>query len=414
MLKALVVDDEYLVRMGIRETIDWASHGIEIIGEADNGADGLSLAMQHKPDVIVTDIRMPYMNGIEFIEKIKENRLNAGIIVLSGYDEFQYAQAAIRHGASSYLLKPVDTDELAASVRAIGLEAQARLRDRDYYGQLKSELPAISRQFWLDLLHGRIRQEEEIAGKRQLLGLDMRPGYITAVVLEPKDKTASPSASGSALIEESTVGAELKAHSLHTEAVVPSGPGQWTVVLKVTDEWNETLGRIRAFGYGLASRAKQAGEPELASGIGRPATKLAELNASYGSAVEAVQKAAASIGGVWYAEDADEMATRREIRGALAYIRRHYAESITVEKVAAEVFVSPTHLMHLFRKELNKTFYECLTECRIEEAKLMLRDPRYRVYEVSDRVGFGDAKYFSQIFKKMTGMTPSEYARTEG
>jgi len=414
MLKALVVDDEYLVRMGIRETIDWASHGIEIVGEADNGADGLTLAMQYEPDVIVTDIRMPYMNGIEFIEKIKEYRLNAGIIVLSGYDEFQYAQAAIRHGASSYLLKPVDTDELAASVRAIGLEAQARLRDRDYYGQLKGELPAISRQFWLDLLHGRIRQEEEIASKRRLLGLEEQSEYAIAVVLKPKDRTASPSASGSALVEETVVDAELKAHSLQAEAIVPSGPGQWTVVLAASGEWTEMLGRIRAFGYGLTSRAKQAGEPELAIGIGKPAETSGQLNVSYGSAVEAVQRAASSVGGVWYAEDVGEMATRREIRGALAYIRRHYADSITVEKVAAEVFVSPTHLMHLFRKELNKTFYECLTECRIEEAKLMLRDPRYRVYEVSDRVGFGDAKYFSQIFKKMTGMTPSEYARTEG
>jgi len=414
MLKALVVDDEYLVRMGIRETIDWASHGIEIVGEADNGADGLTLAMQYEPDVIVTDIRMPYMNGIEFIEKIKEYRLNAGIIVLSGYDEFQYAQAAIRHGASSYLLKPVDTDELAASVRAIGLEAQARLRDRDYYGQLKSELPAISRQFWLDLLHGRIRQEEEIASKRRLLGLEEQSEYAIAVVLEPKDRASSPSASGSPLVGEAVVDAELKAHSLQAEAIVPSGPGQWTAVLAASGEWSETLGRIRAFGYGLAARAKQAGEPELAVGIGKPAETSGQLNVSYGSAVEAVSRAASSVGGVWYAEDVGEMATRREIRGALAYIRRHYADSITVEKVAAEVFVSPTHLMHLFRKELNKTFYECLTECRIEEAKLMLRDPRYRVYEVSDRVGFGDAKYFSQIFKKMTGMTPSEYARTEG
>lgn len=69
MLKALVVDDEYLVRMGITQTIDWAEYNVEIIGEASNGEEGLELALLHRPDVIITDIRMPYMNGLELIEK---------------------------------------------------------------------------------------------------------------------------------------------------------------------------------------------------------------------------------------------------------------------------------------------------------------------------------------------------------
>lgn len=115
-----------------------------------------------------------------------------------------------------------------------------------------------------------------------------------------------------------------------------------------------------------------------------------------------------------YAEEEAGARCRREIRDALAFIREHYAGNITVEMVAAAVFVSPTHLMHLFRKDLNKTFYECLTEYRIEEAKRMLRNPKYRVYEVGNQVGFTDSKYFSQIFKKMTGIPPSEYAKTYG
>jgi len=422
MLKALVVDDEYLVRMGIRETIDWSAHGVEIVGEADNGEDGLALALQHEPDVIVTDVRMPFMNGLELIEKIKEHRLNAGIIVLSGYDEFQYAQAALRLGASSYLLKPVDTDELAASVRKLGLEAQARLAERALLGQLKNELPAIAAQFWLDLLQGRLQDEAEIASKRAMLDIGQTHGQTpdqppdqplqphAAIVLENKARTAAPA---NEWLTEPIIADELKAHSLRAAAIIRTGPAQWTLVLPAAQLWSVELSRIRAFGYDLLARAKQAGT-DIAVGIGIPAGTLAELKASYEAANAAVQRAAASLGGVWYALDEAEAGMRREIREALAYIRQHYASNITVENVASEVFVSPTHLMHLFRKALDKTFYECLTEYRIEEAKRMLRDPKYRVYEVSGRVGFGDAKYFSQIFKKMTGMTPSEYAKTEG
>lgn len=122
MLKALIVDDEYLVRMGITQTIDWAEYNVEIIGEASNGEEGLELALQHRPDVIITDIRMPYMNGLELIEKIREQDMLVGIVVLSGYDEFQYAQAALRYGASTYLLKPINIEELADTVRSVGDE----------------------------------------------------------------------------------------------------------------------------------------------------------------------------------------------------------------------------------------------------------------------------------------------------
>lgn len=415
MLKALIVDDEYLVRMGIRETIEWSAHNIEIVGEADNGEDGLSLALQHEPDVIVTDIRMPYMNGLELIAKVKEHRLNASIIVLSGYDEFQYAQAAIRYGASSYLLKPVDTDELAASVRQLGLEARDRLAKQAVLGSLTNELPAIGKQFWLDLLHGRLTDETEIEKKRELLGYARDAnGLYASIVMTYTSSEEYAGAVPDKWLTEDTIESILKTHSLKYSAILQASPNSWCLVLPVEGEWRELLPTIRAFSYELVSQSKQLGCSQLSVGIGEPAERLSELSQSYEEAIISSIRASRSLGRVWYAKEEGDANTRKEVREALAYIRQHYASNITVEMVAAEVFVSPTHLMHLFRKNLDKTFYECLTDLRIEEAKRMLRDPKYRVYEVSERIGFGDAKYFSQIFKKMTGMTPSEYAKSYG
>lgn len=82
-----------------------------------------------------------------------------------------------------------------------------------------------------------------------------------------------------------------------------------------------------------------------------------------------------------------------------------------MESIAAALFISPSHLMHLFRDELHKTINECVTECRIQAAKTMLSNPRYKMVEISQKVGYKNEKYFTRVFKKATGMNPSEYAR---
>lgn len=415
MLKIIVVDDEYLVRMGIRQTIDWSELGVEIVGEADNGEDGLQLALHHKPDVIITDVRMPYMNGLEFIAKVKEHQLDAGIIVLSGYDEFQYAQSAMQHGASSYLLKPVDSGQLAKSVQETGQEVLKRRTAEERLGFLNKEIGAISRQFWLDLLLAHTESDcEKLCHKTRLLGISPAEIFPATVMVITSAQVEEPKLSESfAALQELTVN-HLKAQSAVIFASLRMSDNQHALVLPLGNDMASSTARYRTFAIDLIGVAIKENRcfSELTIGIGSPALKWDELHMSYVAAASAAEKAAAGLTPVLLANEQAENNYRKEIRAALAYIRDRFAENITVEKVAAAVYVSPTHLMHLFRKELNKTFSECLTEYRIKMAKQMLRDPKYRVYEVGDLVGFGDSKYFSQVFKKMTGMPPSEYAKT--
>ncbi len=408
MLKTLVVDDEYLVRAGICQTIDWSERGVEIVGQADNGEDGLELALLHRPDVIITDIRMPYMNGLELIAKVKEHKLDSGIIVLSGYDEFQYAQTAMQYGASTYLLKPVDIEQLAEAVLKVGREARERQSASDKLDLLSRELGTIAGRFWLDLLLGELPDDEALREKLTLLRLDPSDLFpLAAVVVSAAkpDESATPELA-TALPQQ--IAHHLEAHSINALACQRTSPRQWTAVVSLGEDTDSAFSRIRSFGEELT---RDVGE--TAVGIGTPATRWEELRVSYESASSAADRAFSGHAQVLMAGERAEDGFRREIRAALAYIRTHYADNVTVEKVAAEVYVSPTHLMHLFRKELDKTFSECLTEYRIEMAKRMLRDPKYRVYEVGDLVGFGDSKYFSQVFKKMTGMPPSEYAKSQ-
>ncbi|MGO4347441.1 response regulator [Paenibacillus sp. MCAF9] len=415
MLKALIVDDEYLVRTGIRETIDWAEYGVEIIGDASNGVEGLELALLHQPDVIVTDVRMPYMNGLEFLEKIKEHNLHCGVIVLSGYDEFQYAQEALRHGAASYLLKPVNIDELAETVQQIGRQTIEKRANRMQFQKYKKEENAISSQFWLDLFYGRLSDTTLIQEKYDWLSIAIAPEdkLIAAVIsIIPDTVTAIDFVDQSkwSAIEQQ-IRQILNNHSVSTIAVLQSAPTEWTVIAASSLPITDFASTMYTFGYAVIKEIKDSAGFQLTVGFTEAADRYAGIHTAFVKAREAARKSISGLGGVLFESENERSGSRREVRDALAYIRLHFADNITADMVAEKVHVSPTHLMHLFRKDLNKTFYECLTEYRIDEAKRLLRYSSYRVYEVGLHVGFGDSKYFSQIFRKMTGMSPSEYAK---
>ncbi|MFC5404144.1 response regulator transcription factor [Cohnella soli] len=419
MLKALIVDDEYLVRTGIRETIDWADYGVEIIGDASNGLEGLDLALLHRPDIIVTDVRMPYMNGLEFLEKIKEHNLHCGVIVLSGYDEFQYAQEALRHGASNYLLKPVNIEELADAVVKVGMLTIAKETDRMQFQKLKEEENAISSQFWLDLFYGRISDPETIREKYDWLQISIPPEdklVVSVISVFPDALTATDLADSSkwSAIEQ-RIRQVANDHRLLAVAVSRSAATEWTLILDLNSKSppSDIVSTMYAFGHALVEELKGCSGLQATAGFSVASDPYAGIYAAVVKSREAARKSISGLGGVLFDSEEEKTGARREVRDALAYIRLHYADNITADRVAEQVHVSATHLMHLFRKDLNKTFYECLTEYRIDEAKRLLRHSSYRVYEVGLKVGFGDSKYFSQIFRKMTGMSPSEYAKNQ-
>jgi two-component system, response regulator YesN len=259
MIKSLIVDDEYLVRIGLRQTIPWSSLGIEVVAEAEDGQSGLELALEHRPDIIITDIKMPFMDGIEFMRRVRESGLDANFIVLSGYGDFEYAKGAIRYGAVEYLLKPVENEKIVDALQ----QSIQRLR-RD--------------QTVLDL------------GRRKLL--------------------------------------------------------------------SDLVGLLKA--------------------IRNKKTK----------------------------------ATVRLVEEAVAFLQCHFADNLTVNDIAVHLQISPYYLMHLFKEDLHVTLIDYLTSYRIEQAKRFLNTKNYKIYEVSQLVGYTDPRYFGQLFRKHTGMTPREYIKS--
>ncbi|MBB6672473.1 response regulator transcription factor [Cohnella nanjingensis] len=131
MYSTIVVDDEYYVRKGLIQLIDWEKSGFQVIGEAENGEDALALIRDRRPDLVVTDIRMPELDGIELIRTAADQKLDTEFMIVSGYNDFQYAQQALRHGASDYVLKPVDPDDATEALAKIRGKLEAKKRWRD-------------------------------------------------------------------------------------------------------------------------------------------------------------------------------------------------------------------------------------------------------------------------------------------
>lgn len=133
MYRVLLVEDEEIIRKGIRYSVPWEECGCSVVGEAENGAVGEEKIAELQPDIVITDITMPVKNGLEMIADTRE-KFNYIAIILTGYSEFEYAQQAIRNGVSDYVLKPLDMDEmrtaLEKAVRLAGASNSGRTRQR--------------------------------------------------------------------------------------------------------------------------------------------------------------------------------------------------------------------------------------------------------------------------------------------
>ena len=182
-----VIDDIEPVVDGICSKIDWSRHGIAVAGGALNGEDGLELIAEHKPDIIVTDIRMPVMNGLELAQEALKMCPRSKIILISGYHDFEYAQQALRLGVFDYIVKPFSLEEMEAIVLKAKeqlLQERNKFRDEQLLRQkVKESLPLLRQEYFNMILHHGT-SEERAAEKWKFLGIRMEMRPLIAMVVE--------------------------------------------------------------------------------------------------------------------------------------------------------------------------------------------------------------------------------------
>lgn len=146
MYTAVIIDDEAIIRSSLRTKLEHLFADIRIIGTADNGMEALTVCLEMRPDIIVTDIRMPHMDGIELLAKLKQTDCQAEVIIVSGFDDFTYARSAIRFGVSDYLLKPIKNEQLAETVTNVIAALDKRANERDERLKQKEAFKKIGRE----------------------------------------------------------------------------------------------------------------------------------------------------------------------------------------------------------------------------------------------------------------------------
>ena len=302
--RVFFVEDEIAIREGIRDNVDWNAHGFEFCGEAPDGEMALPLLYAAKPDVLITDIRMPFMDGLQLSQIVRDRLPATKIIILSGHDEFEYAQKAIKLGVFEYLLKPVSVQDLhlvlqkaAAELDQERGEQQALQKLRD---QVEENRAALRERLLLRLVTGDASPAEAIE-KSQLLGIDLvaRSYLVVGIRIEPSDRSEPLDLDSlqraqqlAALLVENNPDAFLLRKDLHELVLLLKGSSPENLY----EERDLLLERMR--------QAVRSAQCELIAGSGTPQKRITEICQSFLDAADNLEDAARgrkSAGGAGYA-----------------------------------------------------------------------------------------------------------------
>ena len=539
MLRTFLVEDEFVVRENIKKMIPWEQYGYELVGEAPDGEVALPMIRKLKPDLLITDIKMPFMDGLTLSKMVRKDFPGMKIVILSGYDDFNYAKQAIGIGVEDYLLKPITKNAFLERLTEIRNRWEQEKGQREYYEQFRREIQEYernsSRDFYEALISGSM-DTGEIYKKADQLGLDI-VAEVYNILLFTMD--AGRGVAGAS--EEYSEWEAQKREKMESFFV---------------DNPYAMLFRNNAFSYGVLVKEQRSSPGEntekcaafiqetLGSGcghnwflaVGQPVERLSSVKLSYHAAAKAFSRRYLYDGDILYYEeleqeekiqkndsrylkkidinvlnpailerflgsglldetedfvrdyfqaigheamesfvfrnyvilnirfsvlgflkklgceagdlenhDTEEILEERArsmesavkyaeeiikkavmlrdensgnknrsiLKSAIEYIDTHYMEeSLSLNTAAQVANISANHFSALFSQNMGQTFIEYLTSLRMRHARELLRCTGKRSSEIASEVGYKDAHYFSYLFKKTQGMTPSEYRKT--
>lgn len=419
MIRMLIIDDEYYIRLGIVHAFNWAEMNIEIIGDAEDGEEGLRLAIEKKPDLILLDICMPLLNGLELMQRLREEKLDCALIVLSGYDEFEYAQKSLQFGVLDYLLKPIDKNKLKETIQKACLTIRNKKSLQNYQSFALKEHSNIKNQFLQDLLLGNLTDEAVIRNKISCLQLPLLDGPYQLLCVQLDDFTTLENL---LTFQELHDLKELITDQLSSFFILGKSymgmlcslaANEWGGILSFTsassaEEQNQQL---RTSVEEFLASFEAATQYTLSISISSVSSQLHEIAALYQNARHANKKFIPKRNSVVWPSSNTGNEIRPEIQSVLNFVENHYKEPLTITQVADALYISPSYLMHLFKNNIGKTFSTFLLEYRMEKAKELFKNPNLKVQTVAAQVGYSDVKYFNKLFKKYTSLTPTEYIR---
>lgn len=517
--KVFLVEDEIVTREGIRDNVDWKANGFDYCGEAADGETALILLRTAKPDILITDIKMPFMDGLQLGKIVREHMPWIKIIILSGHDEFEYAKEAINIGVTEYLLKPITVQDMHKVLQKLGRQLDQERKEQENFqkmqGQLEENQALLRENLLLKVVTGAVNSTEAIE-KGQSLGLDLIARCYLIVILKFEIGDRS---------EQFDYDEYQKIQNI-VSGLVGNNPD----IFLIKKDWKELVllmkGNIPQYleeesGLLLGSIKKEVERTryQLTIGVGAQKDRIADIYQSFIEAFVTIQKAAdrgkeganqavekaellnvnksavetyLNCGVIEDFEDffngyiqplgetalksyliknylfmdvvvatarlvnelggdmdivipelnsiesilaniktiqqlKDEISTlmlnamtfrdsqtssqhKKVIRQAKDYIAQHYMEpDLSLYEIASLVNLSSSHFSMVFSQETCQTFKEYLTTTRMNKAKELLRTTSLSSNDISFQVGFNDPHYFSYVFKKNNGVSPTDF-----
>ena len=535
MYKILLVDDEILVRDAIRENIDWGKLDCELIGDCENGKQAVEFVKTHEVDIVLTDILMPYMDGMELSHFLHDNYPDVLIVIFSGFGEFEYAKKAIQYNVSEYMLKPVTAMELTKVIENMKEKLDSRKKEQrkmesltqvsqDYHKNAN-----VIRSKALDCLVKCTREVQVSLDELERMGITFQAASYRVAVFDidtysemyqmDMDKQQESALMAFVLFN---VGDEIVVQE-KAGVVYQEGNNRVCIIFagNRTKEFSESIHRIC---HEIQKKVKEVIGLETSIGIGSWVRSLYELIYSYRLAAKAIdyryllggnllfdmeekktdnsiflindletlteaiksgdrrhmeetlgqieteiksalveksyaciylQQVIRAIGNTCQSlsEEPEKIIAQREAllkavteqrtfsqaaalvekyaqevfdelqelnsssgqrQGMLAmdYIQKNYMDPcLSLNSICSYLNISTSYFSTIFKEMTGETFIEVLTRVRMEKAKELLENTTMKNYEIAEKVGFSDPHYFGISFKKITGKTPTEYAR---
>lgn len=395
MRKMIIADDESIIRNGLRKALNWQELNIDIVGEAEDGLQALELAKEHSPDLMLVDINMPLMNGIELIEKICVLNSKCKIIIITGYDEFEYAREAIRLKVSDYILKPVAKSKLREVIIRV-LKGMDESMEKETYSNWAQQKVESSKAYLLSEFFGKWMAgaipREEILLQLRLFGFPQkRANIINVGLVGSRDFTLSDNAMEKDLMLFCINNIMMELCSDQKNCVVLNDDNDNVICIYTSDaDTNNPL---------LEDMIRKTIRKYLKCDVFTVAEKVEMVELDMLAAYKKIQE-----------KIKNERALTPVVAFAKYMIDSQYDDkNLSLDHLSEKLDISPQYLSKLIRKELGLTYKSYLTQVRIEKAIMYMKDPMKRMYEIADQVGYKSQHYFSAAFKKVKGMSPNDY-----
>ena len=431
MLKVFLVEDESIVREGLKNNIPWWEYGYQFMGEASDGEVALPMIRKIRPDVLITDIKMPFMDGLALSQIVTQEIPDIKIIIISGYDEFEYAQRAIRVGVEQYLLKPITRGGLRKVLLELREKIESEREQKNHLAAFQKESKEYedySRRKFLEKVFGGVLSIQQIYEEAAKLSIDLNgPGY-NLVLLNLQVKRPNPEAGlneseslervREALLRYFLRFPEYLAFRWNISLFGILIKGETEQIKEMTKRCVDNIEKICVAEENAIEWHVAVGEAvERLSLLPECHTKVSQILAhrffdpgQHILTERAVESFLPGRDAGGFETPEGENQGRRILKKGLEYIEEYFSEeTLSLNSVARAIGVSANYFSSVFSQEMQMTFIEYVTKKRVEKAKKLLRKTEKHTGEIAAEVGYKDAHYFSVVFKKAVGCTPREY-----